>query len=131
MRPDEQINALALALGPLIAFLDNFVSDTIQSKAHNIVLIVGCCDVAQYAANVPRAEGEKVVVDLLTRWRLGMPEVAPETAQGVDVTLYGYLLDRFAELARGGEASAPELAVARVDLLNHFARLQGQANRNP
>jgi len=128
----DQVNAVALQLPGIIGALDRLMTETIESSAHNIVLVIGCGDVSQYAANVPRVQGEKLLLDLFTRWKLGMPEVLPEiTTHGADVTLFAYMLDTFSDLVRTSEKGSAELVAARADLLDHVGRLQASANRKP
>lgn len=129
MTNDQKINAVAVNMRLLMTFLDRKVTELIGTPQHNIVLVIGCCDVSQYAANMPRAASVELLKDLLARWQLGMDDVLPGEVSPGSTQAFEYLLNSM-ELA--GQASEPALCgyhSKRSEVLAYVARLEAKARR--
>jgi hypothetical protein len=125
----QQVNAVALAMQPLLDEIDAAVTRLIGHPQHNIVLVIGCADVSQYAANVPRPAGVDMLKGLLARWHLGMEDVLPGSITPGDTQAFEYLLNSFEEAAKASDGEAMDYANRRLDLLNYVGGLVAKGNR--
>lgn len=128
---EQQINAVALAMKPLMGMLDSAVTDLIGTDQHNIVLVIGCANVSQYASNAPRSAGAELLQDLLARWKLGMPDVLPGEQTPGNTRAFEYLLNSFEQASQAPEPAKLDYANRRAELLAYVGRLESIAKRVP
>ncbi|MBT2326065.1 hypothetical protein J7E62_27425 [Variovorax paradoxus] len=131
MRKEQQVNAVALAMQGLLSAVDAAVTQIIGSNQHNIVLVIGCADVSQYAANVPRPAGIELLKGLLARWHLGMDDVLPGEVEQSDTRAFEYLLNAFEQASQAPEPAKLDYGYRRKELLNYVGRLEAKAKRVP
>lgn len=129
MTKDQQINAVALSMKPLMGMLDATVTKLIGTNQHNIVLVIGCGDVSQYVSNAPRPAGAALLQDLLARWNLGMPDVLPGEHTPGDTRAFEYLLNSFEQASQAPEPAKLDYKNRRAELLAYVGRLESIAKR--
>jgi hypothetical protein len=95
MNRADVINRVALSMPSVIEGLTEHVSDLVDGAPTNIVILISAGDVCQYAANVDRATGAKMIAGVLARWELGMPDHLPGEETPADVRPFVYLLNVF------------------------------------
>lgn len=125
----QQINAVAMAMKSLIGALDEAVTGLIGSTQHNIVLVIGCADVSQYASNMKRGDAIPLLKDLLARWHVGIDDVLPGEVTPGDTTAIEYLLRQVEEAARHPDPASLDYANRRGELLAYVGRLEAKAKR--
>ncbi|WP_137860764.1 hypothetical protein [Variovorax sp. 3P27G3] len=126
----QQVNAVALAMQPLLGGIDAAVTRLIGHQQHNIVLVIGCAGVSQYAANVPRPAGVQLLKDLFARWHFGMDDVLPGGVTPGDTQAFEYLLNKLEEAAKAPEPEKLDYANRRIELLNYVGRIEAKARRS-
>lgn len=129
MNEAQQVNAVAMAMQGLVEGIDSFVTQLIGTNQHNIVLVVGCCNVSQYGANIERAAGKALLLDLFTRWQLDMPDVKPGEVSPGDTRAFEYLLAQHEEALQADDPTQFDHANRRLELLNYVGRLEALAKR--
>jgi hypothetical protein len=130
MKKEQQVNAVAMAMQSLMTFLDGSVTQLIGTNQHNIVLVIGCADVSQYASNVTREYGIGVLKDLLARWQVGIDDVLPGEVSQSDTRAFEYLLNAFEQASQAPEPAKLDYANRRLELLNYVGRLEAKARRS-
>lgn len=129
MNKNDQITAVALALSPVMTGLDKFFDKLVGDGQHNIVLVVGAGNEAQYIANRQRALSIELLTGLLARWKVGMPDTLPGAASPGDTRAFEYLLNTMELAGKSESLSAAGYGLARLEVLRYVGELIAKGNR--
>lgn len=127
MNNQEKVVAVANAMQPLMAVLDEFLTEQLGDNQHDIILLIGAGNEEQYAANVPRERGIESLTQLLNRWKVGMPEHPPGSITPGDTAPFKLLLDEYDAARRKLDAGA--IHHARLGMIRYVGELVALANR--
>lgn len=129
MKPADQINTVATLLPTLIQEMDAVLSEVLETRDHNIVLLIGVADMQQYAANIPREAGIDQLKGLLGRWQVGLADSLPGEVASGDTQPFEYLLTDMEHQATYTKPPTPEYQIRRRELINYVGRLVAMSNR--
>jgi len=129
MNKRDQVNAVALNLQRVMSAISAAFDALVGRGQHNIILVVGAGDVAQYASNVPRDAGVATLQDLLARWKVGLPDTLPGETTPADIRPFEYLLNAMEASARAADPAAANYAANRAEVLAYVGELLAKSRR--
>ena len=126
MNKTDAINAVALRMSSLIEGVSEMISDWVKPNPVNVIILIGTGDVVQYGANVERAVGKQMLIDLFGRWALDMKPYMPDDLLPADTKRIVFLINRLESFDKG----SAEYNDAKRQIVEYAARLESEAKKN-
>jgi hypothetical protein len=129
MSKDNQVNAVALHLQGVMSMLVDYFDALVGPGQHNLVLVVGAGDQAQYVANRERAHSVEVLSGLLARWKVDLADRLPGETSPAGTRAFELLLNEFQRAALKYGSTGDATRLARQEMLNYVGQIVAESNR--